>query len=87
MELSVTPAGDLRLCKARGVSINEVKIGNEPGMQVGQWGEADSVADGVRSNVTLNSVSACVEQKSRCSVPEWMATDYYRATSTVYKTR
>ena len=38
MELSVTPAGDLRLCKARGVSINEVKIGNEPGMQVGQCG-------------------------------------------------
>ena len=57
MELSVTPAGDLRLCKARGVSINEVKIGNEPGMQVGQWGEADSVADGVRSNVTLDSDS------------------------------
>ena len=57
MELSVTPAGDLRLCKARGVSINEVKIGNEPGMQVDQWGEADSVADGVRSNVTLDSDS------------------------------
>ena len=53
MELSVTPAGDLSLCKARGVSINEVKIGNEPGMQVGQWGEADSVADGVRSNEGL----------------------------------
>ena len=53
MELSVTPAGDLSLCKARGVSINEVKIGNEPGMQVDQWGEADSVADGVRSNEGL----------------------------------
>ena len=57
MELSVTPAGDLRLCKARGVSINEVKIGNEPRMQVDQWGEAGSVADGVRSNVTLDSAS------------------------------
>ena len=55
MELSVTPAGDLRLCKARGVSINEVKIGNEPGMQVGQWGAAASATSGARSNATLDS--------------------------------
>ena len=57
MELSITPAGDLRLCKARGVSINEVKICNEPGMQVDQWGEAGSAADGVCSNVTLDTAS------------------------------
>ena len=57
MELSITPAGDLRLCKARGISINKVKHFNEPGMQVDQWGEAGSAADGVCSNVTLDTAS------------------------------
>jgi hypothetical protein len=42
MELSVTPAVGLRLCKASGVSINKEKSCNEPGMQVGQWGAAAS---------------------------------------------
>ena len=57
MELSVTPAGSLRLCKAMGGRINEVKNAIEPGMQADQWGEAGSAADGVRSNVTLDSVN------------------------------
>ncbi len=30
MELSITPAGDLRLCKAIGVSINEENDFNKP---------------------------------------------------------
>jgi hypothetical protein len=55
MELSVTPAGDLRLCKARKGLFNEVNICNEPGMQVAQWGAAASETSGVRSNVTLDS--------------------------------
>ena len=55
MELNVTPAGSLRLCKAMGGRINEVKKVIEPGMQADQWGEAGSGADGVRSNVTLGA--------------------------------
>jgi hypothetical protein len=48
--LSITPAGGLRLCKARGISINGVNNCNEPEMQDDQWGEAGSAADGVCSN-------------------------------------
>ena len=55
MELSVTPAGSLRLWQASSGSGNEVTNGNEPGMQTGQWGAAASATSGVRSNVTLDS--------------------------------
>jgi len=40
-----------------GERINEVKNGNEPGMQADQWGEAGRAADGVRSNGPLDSAS------------------------------
>jgi hypothetical protein len=34
---------------------NEVKIGDEPGMQADQWGAAARATSGVRSNETLDS--------------------------------
>jgi len=57
MELNVTPADSLRLCKAMGDFNNGVKHCLEPGMQADQWGEAGRMADGVRSNGTLDLAS------------------------------
>lgn len=55
MELSVTPAGSLRLWQASSEADDEAKNVDEPGMQAGQWGAAARVTSGVRSNVTLDS--------------------------------
>ena len=55
MKLSVTPADSLRLWQASSETDDEVKNGDEPGMQAVQWGAAASATSGVRSNATLDS--------------------------------
>lgn len=55
MELSVTPAGSLRLWQASDGTGDAAKSGGEPGMQADQWGAAASAASGVRFNATLDS--------------------------------
>ena len=55
MELSVTPAGSLRLWQASSGTDNVVKSDIEPDMQAGKWGTAASATSGVRSNATLDS--------------------------------
>ena len=55
MELSVTPAGSLRLWQASGESGDGDGNDFEPAMQADQWGAAASATSGVRSNVTLDS--------------------------------
>ena len=57
MELSVTPAGSLRLWQAMGDCNNGVKHCLEPGMQADQWGEVASATSDVRSNGTLDLAS------------------------------
>ena len=55
MKLSVTPADSLRLWQASSETDDEVKNGDEPGMQAVQWGAAASATSGVRSNEALGA--------------------------------
>jgi len=55
LELSVTPAGGLRLWQASGESDDGVNNDFEPVMQAGKWGAAANAMSGVRSNATLDS--------------------------------
>jgi len=66
MELSVTPAGSLRLWQASGKAGDGVKNDFEPDMQADQWGVAASATSGVRSNATLDS--ECCPSNIRCTI-------------------